>query len=193
MHSIRGDKIFVRGINDPTGAIPSWIGEEIPVPFEIASEVGEIRRITEEGYQTGIGLREIASKLSDKYSAEPTTISRALVETYDQCEEGLPVPSDKVLTIEEWDDFVIINSHLGTLVNRTLARLVGHVLSDEAGVSIGIQQDPYRIVLQTMGTVDCDDVRKAFLRLAGTEIDELAVTASKRTGLFKRRLVHVAR
>jgi ATP-dependent helicase Lhr and Lhr-like helicase len=193
MHSIRGDKIFVKGIQDPTGAIPSWIGEEIPVPFEVASEVGEIRRITEESCQKGLSLRETAVKLADKYSADTATISRALIETYDQSEEGLPVPSDKLLTIEEWDDFVIINSHLGTLVNRTLARLVGHVLSDEAGVSIGIQQDPYRIVLQTMGTVDAEDVQKALRRLAGNDIAELAVTASKRTGLFKRRLVHVAR
>ncbi len=149
MQSIRGDKIFVRGISDPTGAIPSWIGEEIPVPFQ--------------------------------------------VETYDQCEEGLPVPSDKLLTIEEWDDFIIINSHLGTLVNRTLARLVGHLLSDESGVSIGIQQDPYRIVLQTMGQIDAEDVQKILQRLAGNDITELAIIASKRTGLFKRRLVHVAR
>jgi ATP-dependent helicase Lhr and Lhr-like helicase len=193
MHSIRGDKIFVKGIQDPTGAIPSWIGEEIPVPFEIASEVGEIRRLTEESYQKHLTLKETAVNLADKYGVDTPTISRALIETYDQCEEGLPVPSDKLLTIEEWDDFVIINSHLGTLVNRTLARLVGHVLSDEAGVSIGIQQDPYRIVLQTMGTVDAEDVQKALQRLAGTDIAELAVTASKRTGLFKRRLVHVAR
>jgi len=28
MESIRGDKIFVRGISDPTGAIPSWIGTD---------------------------------------------------------------------------------------------------------------------------------------------------------------------
>ncbi len=161
MQSIRGDKIFVRGISDPTGAIPSWIGEEIPVPFQVASEVGELRRITEE--------------------------------EYDQCEEGLPVPSDKLLTIEEWDGFIIINSHLGTLVNRTLARLVGHLLSDESGVSIGIQQDPYRIVLQTMGQIDAEDVQKILQRLAGNDITELAIIASKRTGLFKRRLVHVAR
>src|SRR6058998_3062576 len=193
MQSIRGDKIFVRGISDPTGAIPSWIGEEIPVPYEIAAEVGEVRRVTEEEYRNGKSLKEISEKLTERYSADETTIRRALTETYDQCEEGLPVPSDRLLTIEEWDDFIIINSHLGTLVNRTLARLVGHVLSDEAGVSIGIQQDPYRIVLQTMGAVDADDVQKVLQRLAGTEVKELAVAASKRTGLFKRRLVHVAR
>src|SRR5207249_3002711 len=193
MESVRGDKIFVRGISDPTGAIPSWIGEEIPVPYEIAAEVGEVRRVTEEEYRKRKSLGEISRMLAEKYSADETTIRRALTETYEQCEEGLPVPSDRLLTIEEWDDFIIINSHLGTLVNRTLARLVGHVLSDEAGVSIGIQQDPYRIVLQTMGAVDADDVQKVLQRLAGTEVKELAVAASKRTGLFKRRLVHVAR
>src|SRR5437870_13034029 len=58
---------------------------------------------------------------------------------------------------------------------------------------MGLQQDPYRIVLQTMGTVDADDVQKVLQRLADTNVKELAVAASKRTGLFKRRLVHVAR
>ncbi len=193
MQSIRGDKIFVKGISDPTGAIPSWVGEEIPVPYQVASEVGEIRRITEERYQQGKRLKEISEDFAEKYPADTATIARALRETYDQCEEHLPIPSDRLLTIEEWDDFIIINSHMGTLVNRTLARLVGHTLSDEAGVSIGIQQDPYRIVLQAVGAVAADDVRNVLQRLAGTDVTELAITASKRTGLFKRRLVHVAR
>jgi ATP-dependent helicase Lhr and Lhr-like helicase len=193
MQSIRGDKIFVRGISDPTGAIPSWIGEEIPVPYEIACEVGEIRRVVEEEFRKGKSLIEISRKLAEKYPADELTTRKALAETFDQCEEGIPIPSDRLLTIEEWDDFIIINSHLGTLVNRTLARLIGHLLSDESGVSIGIQQDPYRIVLQTMGTIDADDVQKLLIRLGGSEIENLAVEASKRTGLFKRRLVHVAR
>src|SRR5437762_14000325 len=183
MQSIRGDKIFVRGISDPTGAIPSWIGEEIPVPFQVASEVGELRRITEEDYRNGKSLKEISEKLTQRYSADETTIRRALTETYDQCEEGLPVPSDRLLTIEEWDDFIIINSHLGTLVNRTLARLVGHVLSDEAGVSTGIQKDPYRGVLQTKGTVDAEDVQKVLQRAVDTELEEVAEAAVKRTGM----------
>src|SRR5712692_10731050 len=183
MQSIRGDKIFVKGISDPTGAIPSWVGEEIPVPYQIASEVGQIRRTTEEQYRQGKNLKEFSQHLGERYHADNSTLAHALTETYDQCEESLPVPSDKLLTIEEWDDFIIINSHMGTLVNRTLARLVGHLLSDESGVSIGIQQDPYRIVLQTMGQIDAEDVQKILKRLAGNDVRELAVTASKRTGL----------
>src|SRR5438046_10152035 len=103
----------------------------------MAAEGGEGRRVSEEEYRKRKSLGEISRMLAEKYSADETTIRRALTETYDQCEEGLPVPSDRLLTIEEWDDFIILNSHLGTAVNRTPARLVGDGWSDEAGVTIG--------------------------------------------------------
>ncbi len=193
MQSIRGDKILVVPISDPTGAIPSWIGEEIPVPYEVASEVGEVRRVTEELYKQGRTPEHIAEHFTEKYPADTETILRALSETIGQCEENIPVPSDRLLTIEEWDDFIIVNSHLGTLVNRTLARLVGHILSDQAGVSIGIQQDPYRFVFQAAGGVDAEDVVSALKQLTSLDVKQVAIEASKRTGLFKRRLVHVAR
>src|SRR5207244_5571927 len=122
MQSIRGDKIFVRGISDPTGAIPSWIGEEIPVPFQVASEVGELRRITEQDYRNGKDLKEISQKLTERYPADEITIRRAVTETYDQYEEGLPVPSDKLLMIEEWDDFIIITPILGPFAKKTRPR-----------------------------------------------------------------------
>src|SRR5260370_29489502 len=79
------------------------------------------------------------------------------------------------------------------MVYRTLAWLIGHLFYYESGVSVGIQQDPYRIFFQAVGGVDANDVVKMVRRLSEIEVDEVAITASKRTGLFKRRLVHVAR
>src|SRR5437660_12256953 len=122
-----------------------------------------------------MSVKQLSEKLTQRYLAVERTIHRALTQTYDQCEEGLPVPSDKLLTIEEWDDYIIINSHLGTLVNRTLARLVVHLLSDEAGVSFGIQQDPYRIVQQRMGAIDLEDVQKIVLSSAVNDVAEQAI------------------
>jgi ATP-dependent Lhr-like helicase len=190
---IHGDKIYVKPIDDPTGAIPSWVGEEIPVPFEVAYEVGKIRRIVAEEFKKGLKKDEIVKKISKVYFAEKETLDKALEETFDQISQNYPIPSDKVITIEEWEDYVIINASFGTLVNRTLARLLGHMLSEETGFTIGIQQDPYRIVIQTNDLVNSEEIIKVLKSLTKIDIIELAKKASIRTGLFKRRMIHVAR
>jgi ATP-dependent Lhr-like helicase len=118
---------------------------------------------------------------------------RALRETVAQVEANLPVPSDRLITIEEWQGYVIIHAHFGSLVNRTLARLIGHVLSERIGYTIGVQQDPYRIVVEVGGRASAKDVEKILRELPSMPIEELAIAATTKTGLFKRRLVHVAR
>jgi ATP-dependent Lhr-like helicase len=193
MMSIRGDKIYVKPIADPTGAIPSWVGEEIPVPFEIAREVGWIRGYACEEYKKNKNMEGIASQLAKKYPIDTEAITRALRETFEQVDNDQDVPSDKIITIEDWEDFVVIGAHFGTLVNRTLARLLGHVLSEETGQTVGIQQDPYRIVIQTMGSTDSQTVANLLARLPRMDVREMISKASMKTGLFKRRMVHVAR
>jgi ATP-dependent Lhr-like helicase len=95
--------------------------------------------------------------------------------------------------VEDWEDFVIINAHFGLLVNRTLARLVGHVLSEELGQTVGVQQDPYRIVVQTSGAANSRRVAQILRKLPTMNVESLISESMKKTGLFKRRLVHVAR
>jgi len=193
MMSIRGDKIYVKPIKDPTGSIPSWVGEEIPVPFEIGQEVGSIRRYVESESRSGESESEIITDLCKKYPAEPDTMRRALNETFEQISSGLDLPTDRRVVVEDWEDFVIINAHFGLLVNRTLARLVGHILSEDLGLTIGVQQDPYRMVIQTSGAANAAKVAHVLQQLAKVDIKALVTESSKKTGLFKRRLVHVAR
>ncbi|MEM3704036.1 MAG: DEAD/DEAH box helicase, partial [Candidatus Bathyarchaeia archaeon] len=193
---ISGDKVYVKPVDDPTGAIPSWIGEEIPVPFEVAQEVGYIRGFVDEQTRNGLSPGEIAAKLSENYPAEKETILDALVETVEQVTAGIPVPTDKRITVEDWEDFVIVHAHFGSLTNRALAQLVGQLLSERVGYGIVVQHDPYRIFIQTMGAADADQIATLFDEMASMgeqAVRDTLTRAAVKTGIFKRRMIHVAR
>ncbi len=190
------DKVYVRSVDDPTGAIPSWIGEEIPVPFQIAQEVAWIRGFVEEKVQGGLSAEEVSELLSQRYPAGKDTIMRALAETVEQVKAGLAVPTDKRVVLEDWEDFVIIHANFGSLANRALAQLLGDALSDKLGHGIVVQHDPYRIFVQTMGTATAARLIEVFEELGAMPEDSVktALTRSTvKTGLFKRRVIHVAR
>jgi len=193
---ISGDKVYVKPVDDPTGAIPSWIGEEIPVPFEVAQEVGAIRAFVEEQIRKGIPPENVAAKLSEQYPADKETILDALAETVEQVSAGLPVPTDKRIIVEDWEDFVIVHAHFGSLTNRALAQLMGQLLSEKIGYGIVVQHDPYRIFIQTMGTATSDQIVELFGEMASMgeqTVRDCLTRAAVKTGLFKRRLIHVAR
>ncbi|MEM3725704.1 MAG: DEAD/DEAH box helicase [Candidatus Bathyarchaeia archaeon] len=190
------EKVFVKPDKDPTGAIPSWIGEEIPVPFEIAQEVGSIRGFVEEQMKKGVPPEEIAAKLCERYPSDKGTILRALAETVEQVNIGLPVPTDNRILVEDWEEFVIIHANFGSLTNRALAQLLGQLLSEKIGYGIVVQHDPYRIFVQTMGAATASQIVELFneMRIMSDKTVREALTrATVKTGLFKRRMIHVAR
>jgi len=194
--NVYGDHIYVKSVDDPTGAIPSWIGEEIPVPFEVAQEVGWIRGFIEDKMRRGIKPEEVAAKLAEKYPADKDTIMRAMQETVEQVKKSLPVPTDKRIILEDWEDFVILHTNFGSLTNRALAQLIGHLISEQTGYTVVVQHDPYRIFLQTAGTATADSIVTLFnemKQMSDLTIRDLLTRATVKTGLFKRRMVHVAR
>jgi len=191
--NIHNDKIYVRAEDDPTGAIPSWVGEEIPVPLEVALEVGNIRAQVERGAKEELTMEEIASQLAEVYPAKTETISGAISEIVDHVQKGLPAPTDRRVVVEDWEENVIIHANFGSMVNRALARLVGHIISEETGYPVGVQQDAYRVVTQTVGEVDAAFVARLLTRLAEMDLEGILRTAITKTGLFKRRLINVAR
>ena len=194
--NIIADRIYVQPVDDPAGAIPSWVGEEIPVPYEVAQEVGEIRRFVEEEMKEGSRPEEVAEKLAEKYPAGKETIRDAISETVENVKRGYLVPTDGRITFEEWEDYVILHAHFGSLTNRALAQLLGHVISERTGYSVATQHDPYRIFIHAMGQIKAESIMKIMNEIKDAPpkyIEDTLTRACVRTGIFKRRLIHVAR
>ncbi len=192
---VHGDKIYIKPVDDPTGAIPSWIGEEIPVPFEVARQVGWVRGFVEEQIRNGVDFGDVALKLAEKYPADKKTITRALLETVEHVKRGHLTPTDKRIIVEDWEDFIIILANFGSLTNRAMAQLIGYMLSEQTGYTIAVQHDPYRIFIQTMGKANADVMMALFNQLkqaTDSTIRDMLTRATVKTGLFKRRMVHVA-
>jgi ATP-dependent Lhr-like helicase len=190
------DKVYVRPVEDPTGSIPSWIGEEIPVPYEVAQELAEVRRFAEGKILAGLSPEEVSELLAERYPADKETILHALAETLEQIADGFAVPTPSRLVFEDWDEFTIVHSNFGSMINRALAQLLGQVLSDKLGRGIIVQHDPYRIFVQTMGSMNAERVVEVFREMHAMPeagIKETLRRSTVKTGLFKRRVIHVAR
>jgi ATP-dependent Lhr-like helicase len=190
------DKVYVRAVDDPSGSIPSWIGEEIPVPYEVAQEVAKIRGFVEEQIRAGVSVEETCKLLSEDYPADSETMSRAIAETVEQIRAGIYVPTPSRIVFEDWTEFIIVHSNFGSLANRALAQLLGQVLSDKLGFGIVVQHDPYRIFVQTMGRMDAQRLVEVFEELEKmpeSAVKDTLMKSTVKTGLFKRRIIHVAR
>jgi len=153
------------------GAIPSWVGEEIPVPFKVAKEVGEWRR------------KERIYFPCDEY-----TKRIALSKVRRQKQKGLPIPSDRLILVETFGNFVIIHSCFGLRVNQTLGRVFSALLTSKLGHSVALQVDAYRIMLHAP---------KIYLEelfdIDPEIIEPLLSVSLKRTSLFRWKFLHVAR
>ncbi len=193
---IYGEKIYVKSVDDPTGAIPSWIGEEISVPYKVSQEVGSIRNLVETEMKKGRTADQVTKMLVEMYPAKADTISIALQETFEQIKMGHPVPTNNRITVEDWEEFVIIHVNCGSLTNRALAQLLGYYLSEQIGHTVAVQHDPYRIYIRTVGEIKAEDVIALLKKVKQTPdemIHQALTRTTVKTGLFKRRMIHVAR
>jgi len=106
------------------------------------------------------------------------------------------MPTPKRMVFEDWGEFVIIHCNFGSLTNRALAQLLGQVLSDKLGFGIVVQHDPYRIFVQTLGNANAERLVEVIGELRNLDeqaIKDTLTRSTVKTGLFKRRVIHVAR
>jgi len=170
-------KLTVEPARRAKGEIPSWEGEQIPVPFSIAREVAELRR-----------KRDFSL-----YGAGEDPTSFALKVLGEMERNRTPVPDDTLITLENVPDGVVCNVCAGHKANEALARVLSILLSARFGTTVGIEIDAYRIFLRLPPAVKAADVRETLISLDPSHLEGILQLAMKRTALFKWKLVQVAK
>ncbi len=170
-------KVTVEPAKNASGELPSWEGEQIPVPFVVAQEVGMLRR----------------TQAFDGYTNDEASIRFAhgfldLVEK----NHGI-IPTDRLLTIEPAEDGVVINLCAGHQTNEAFGRVISVLLSARYGSTIGLDLDAYRILLRLPREIGARDVLEVIHTLEPGHIRGVLELALKRTSLFKWKLVQVAK
>ena len=159
------------------GTIPSWIGEDIPVPYEVAREVGRLRRLIEEDNLT-----------KDEVLHDLISLVRK------QKKNGFKVPTDKLITIEtDGKNSMVINACFGSKVNETIGRLLSALLAQQIGESVGISTDPYRIMLELPVYISPEKIKEILYQIKSESLEYLIRAILKNSTYIRWQLVHTAR
>jgi ATP-dependent Lhr-like helicase len=174
------NEILVSPIKE-IGSIPSWVGEDIPVPFEVAQEVGRLRR------------QALEQKDLSNYPCSAETLKKFVEYVTNQKQQGFIIPDDTTITFDVEEKTIVINACFGTKINETLGRLIAAVLAQSIGESIGINSDSYRITLELPGRIPPERVKEVLFSIQPETLDYLMKTILRNSTYLRWQLVHVAR
>jgi ATP-dependent Lhr-like helicase len=168
------DELIVEEVRE-IAATPSWVGEEIPVPFDVAQEVGAMRRLL----------------VLDPYPADDFT--KAELTRWVKVQDKHPLPTDKLVTVEQGEGVIVVNCCFGSKVNEALSKLIAALLTARFGESIGVQTDVYSIVLETPRAVKAADVVKILKETDPSSLSQLMRYIVRNSSYLRWQFVHVAK
>ena len=171
---LREDEILVEEARE-IGSVPSWAGSDIPVPFEVAMEVGRLRR-----------LRNL-----DDYPGDDN--SKRCVNDFIAGQKGYTVPTDETVTVEMGDRLAIINACFGTRVNETLSKIYAALLTARLGESVGVSTDPYRMMLELPRNIPSDLILNTVRSVRPGTVEGLIRLTINNSSFLKWRFVYVAK
>ena len=188
--TIDGRRIFVELSGDVDAAIPGWEGDLMPVPFEVAQEVGLLRRIISDMLFEKTNKEEILEDVKRKYPVDDNSAKKMIGLISKQLKYGI-IPTDKKVLIENQDNVMILHTCLGTKGNETLGRMLSTILTAKIG-SVGLKTDPYRVILH-LQIIDTDLIEDALFKTKSEHVEGLLELNLSNSRLFQWRFIHVAK
>jgi ATP-dependent Lhr-like helicase len=185
-------RVNVSPIEDPGGEVPSWVGEEIPVPFEVAQEVGEMRAVVGPQFEREAPREGVAREFAKRYPTDQHTAESALAQLDRQAETDSPVPTADRIVVEFAAGKIVVNACFGHKVNETFGRVLSSLVGQRTGSSVGMDIDPYRIELDVPAKVDGHEVVEVLHETDPDHVGPLIELSLKHSDTLKFTLAQVA-
>ncbi|WP_049923539.1 DEAD/DEAH box helicase [Halopiger djelfimassiliensis] len=185
-------RVKVSPIEDPAGEVPSWIGQEIPVPAAVAQEVGEIRGVAQPQLETGADAAAVGRELAGRYPADEYTLTEACEQLERQLEAETPMPTADRIVLERQGRTIVLNACYGHTANETLGRVLSALLGQRAGSSVGLETDPYRIELEVPSSIATSDVLEVLEETDPAHVETIVELGLKNADALAFRLAQVS-
>ncbi len=176
----REDELLVEAVQE-IGAEPRWAGEDIPVPFDVAQEIGRLRRAGE----------------PTAYPGSPEALER-LRRRLLQVRALPEFPTDRRVTVEVHGRMMVVGACFGTRVNATLATIIAGLATSKFGVRsdvllieptwfvVGLPSLPAPTEVSSLLDIDPDTVPGLLERMvpSGMEYRWSFTTVARKFGLL---------
>ncbi len=197
---IRGRPWKVVSVDDESGEVlcapvtqteieaPRWIGEMIPVPYEVASEVAKVWNLIMTKSE-----HDIVVLLEKEYGLSKNAQEHMISTVSVACKQLGKLPDEKQLVIEDFSGGIVLHAPFGTKTNETLGVVIAALLTTRMGTEVGVERDPYRILFTSIDRIIPEQIHDVLREYDSDQISSILKMAIKHTQNFSSRFIHVGR
>ncbi|WP_010478047.1 DEAD/DEAH box helicase [Thermococcus zilligii] len=172
--------IKVRESKSLESAIPSWEGELIPVPFEVAFSVGRLKRELAFDFEKAKGLLEGVDFREEE-------LRRAVEEI-----RGGPFSTDRDIVVESTPEALVIHADFGNRANEALGRLVHSFLILRYGRVFSVRAQAHAVVFKTPFQLNPEEVKR-YLYGGPESLESIVARALRDSHAYRWRMLNVAK
>ncbi len=186
IHS-KGMKAYVIANVGRQPTIPSWFSEQLPLSFDVASEIAHFRGLVNERIRNS----PECIKFIQDYTYCSLETARQIYAYFLEQANFSEIPSDKTLVIEQFKqdkEYILFHSMFGRRVNDALSRAYAYVAAALRGrdVEVGINDNGFFIAGENL------DLNKILKGLASKDVRKILDEAIEKTDVLRRRFRHCA-
>ena len=191
----RGNKGYVKLVEDAKPTVPSWFSEQLPLTYELAQDIGRFRFELRSLLESGADKPYIIRHLMEKYKVNRVT-AEAIYNYFREQYDYLFVPTHAEVLVENYMDElgrqnIIFHTLVGRRANEALSRAYAYALSryKRCNVRIMLNDNGFALILPRDVRVDPHLVVEL---VTSDNLEEMLRHALEGTEILKRRFRHVA-